>query len=106
MLALALAGALLLSGGARPDPYEGLVSRGIDLGREGRFEDAARAFDAALPSDPSPPGARGERGGLRFPGKRSGRAGGGLPGGPPLPGGRHTPPPPSHAPPPPGPAPE
>ncbi len=74
MLALALAGALLLSGGARPDPYDGLVSRGIDLGREGRFEDAARAFDAAILSDPSRPEAWGERGGLRFLEKRYGAA--------------------------------
>ncbi len=70
MIALALAGALLLSSGPPADSYDGLVARGLALGREGRFEDAGRAFDAAILRDPSRPEAWSERGGLRFLEKR------------------------------------
>ena len=70
MIALALAGALLVSPGPPPNSYEALVARGLDLGREGRFDDASRAFDAAILENPSRPEAWGERGGLRFLEKR------------------------------------
>jgi outer membrane protein assembly factor BamA len=70
VIVLALAGALLLSGSPPADSYDGLVSRGLARGREGRFEDAAVAFDAAILKDPSRPEAWAERGGLRFLEKR------------------------------------
>ena len=66
MIALALAGALLLSSGPAADSYDGLVARGLARGREGRFEGAGRSFDAAILKDPSRPEAWTERGGLRF----------------------------------------
>ncbi len=71
MIALALAVALLLAGGsAAAESYDGLVARGLALGRAGRLEDAGRALDAAIREDPSRPEAWGERGGLRFLEKR------------------------------------
>ena len=70
MLALTLSGALLLCAAHPPDPYEGLVARGLTLGRQGRLEDAGRAFDAAILRDPSRSEAWAERGGLRFLEKR------------------------------------
>jgi len=70
VIALALAGALLLSGGPSAESYDDLVTRGLALGREGRFEDAGRAFDAAILEDPSRAEAWSERGGLQFLEKR------------------------------------
>ncbi len=70
MIALALAGGLLLSGGAPVDCYDGLVSRGLALGRQGRLAEAARSFDDAILKDPSRPEAWAERGGVRFLEKR------------------------------------
>ena len=70
MIVLALAGALLLTGNPSLDSYEGLVARGLARGREGRLEDAGRAFDAAILRDSSRPEAWAERGGLRFLEKR------------------------------------
>ncbi len=70
MIALALAGALLLSSKLPADSYEGLVARGLTLGRAGRFEEAGHALDAAILRDPSRSEAWSERGGLRFLEKR------------------------------------
>jgi surface antigen-like variable number repeat protein len=69
VIALALAGALLLSS-PPADSYDGLFALGLARGHEGRFEDAGRAFDAAIEKDPSRPEAWAERGGLRFLEKR------------------------------------
>jgi hypothetical protein len=66
MIALALAGSLLLSSGVPADSYDALVARGLSRGREGRLEDAGRSLDAAILKDPSRPEAWAERGGLRF----------------------------------------
>jgi outer membrane protein assembly factor BamA len=68
MIALVLAALLLSSGPA--DSYDGLVARGLVLGREGRFEEASRSFAAAILEDPSRPEAWAERGGVRFLEKR------------------------------------
>jgi len=70
VIALALLGALLSSSGPPTDSYDRLVARGLTLGRQGRWEGAGRAFDAAILEDPSRPEAWGERGGLRFLEKR------------------------------------
>jgi len=48
VIALVLTWTLLLAGGPSAESYDGLVARGLALGREGRFEDAGRAFDAAI----------------------------------------------------------
>jgi hypothetical protein len=46
--------------------YDGLVSRGLEAGRAGRYDDAARALDGAIALDPGRPEAWTERGGVRF----------------------------------------
>jgi tetratricopeptide (TPR) repeat protein len=67
---VALAAILLLADGPAEGGYDDLVARGVALGREGRLDEAAQAFDAAIAADPSRPEARVERGGLRFIEKR------------------------------------
>jgi hypothetical protein len=59
-----------LAEGPAEGGYDALVAQGIALGREGRLDEAARAFDAAIAADPSRPEARVERGGLLFLEKR------------------------------------
>jgi hypothetical protein len=70
VIAVALATALLLSEAPAEEGYDALVSRGVALGREGRYEEAARTLDAAVARDASRPEALVERGGLRFLEKR------------------------------------
>jgi tetratricopeptide repeat protein/surface antigen-like variable number repeat protein len=70
LIAAALAAILLLAEDSAVRDYDALVAQGISLGREGRLEEAARAFDAAIATDPSRPEGRVERGGLLFLEKR------------------------------------
>ncbi len=46
--------------------YDDLVARGVDLGREERYADAASALDRATALEPDRPEAWTERGGVRF----------------------------------------
>jgi hypothetical protein len=46
--------------------YDGLVSRGLEAGRAGRYDEAARALDSAIALGPGRPEAWTERGGVRF----------------------------------------
>ena len=78
MIALALAATLLVPAGSSGESYDGLVARGLALGREGRLEDATRAFDAAIALDPGRSEARIERGGVLFLEKRYEEAAGDL----------------------------